>query len=95
MNLILKKIIERYTRDSEKKANDDIHELVFNIESEKFQITYHRESNKIAPSTREFIKPQNWNDKGNTWTWSSDLHQTYQVLKKKHFFNFKILDNFF
>ena len=60
-------------------ANDDIHELVYNIEADKFNITYHRENNKIAPSTREFLKPANWNDKGNTWTWSNDLHNTYQA----------------
>ncbi len=76
-------------------ANDDIHELVYNIEADKFNITYHRDSNKIAPSTREFLKPANWNDKGNTWSWSNDLHMTYQVnlkqtylkrLKANHFF---------
>lgn len=66
------------------KPNDDIHEIVYNIEGEKFQITYHRESSKIAPSTREFLKPANWNDKGNTWSWSSDLHSTYQVYLIKH-----------
>ena len=32
---------------------------IYNIEGEKFQITYHRESSKIAPSTREFLKPAN------------------------------------
>jgi hypothetical protein len=56
-----------------------VHELMFNIEAEKFQITYHRENSKIAPSTREFIKPPNWNDKGSTWTWNNDFHNTYQV----------------
>lgn len=66
------------------KPNDDIHEIVYNIEGEKFQITYHRESSKIAPSTREFLKPANWNDKGNTWSWSSDLHSTYQVYLIKY-----------
>ena len=45
----------------------------------KFQIIYNRESTKIAPSTREFMKPSNWNDKGQSWTWSTDLHQSYQV----------------
>jgi len=52
---------------------------MFNIEAEKFQITYHRESTKIAPSTREYVKPSNWNDKGQSWSWSTDLHQSYQV----------------
>ncbi|RNA42987.1 dynein regulatory complex subunit 7 isoform X1 [Brachionus plicatilis] len=73
------KIIERYNRNYKRKANDDIHELIYNIEAEKFQITYHRESTKIAPSTREFLKPPNWNDKSTTWNWNLDLHQTYQA----------------
>jgi hypothetical protein len=72
-------VIERFERNVEKKAHEDIAEMVYNIEAEKFQITYHRESTKIAPSTREFVKPPNWNDKSQTWTWTSDLHQTYQV----------------
>ena len=72
-------MIERYNRDIEKKAYEDIYEIVFNIEVEKFQITYHRENSKIAASTREYVKPPNWNDKGNTWTWNNDLHQTYQA----------------
>ncbi len=33
----------------------------------------------MAPSSREFTKPQNWNDKSSTWTWSQDLHQTFQA----------------
>lgn len=32
----------------------------------------------IAPSTREFSKPPNWADKGSTWAWNSDYHQTYE-----------------
>ena len=74
------KIIERYRRNEEKPADEDIHELIFNIEAEKFQLIYHRENTKIAPSTRDFMKPANWNDKGQMWTWSSDLHEAYQVI---------------
>ena len=75
----LKKIIDRFERNKEIPANDDIAELIYNIEAEKFQVTYHRESSKIAPSSREFTKPANWNDKSTTWTWSQDLHQTFQA----------------
>ena len=42
-------------------------------------MTYHRESSKVAPSSREFAKPPNWNDKSSTWTWSQELHQTFQA----------------
>ena len=75
----MKKIIDRFERNKEISANDDIAELIYNIETEKFQVTYHRESSKVAPSSREFTKPQNWNDKSSTWTWSQDLHQTFQA----------------
>jgi hypothetical protein len=80
--LFFKKIIERYNRNPKIKAYEDIQEIVFNIEAEKFQITYHRENSKIAASTREFAKPSNWNDKSNTWTWNNDLHQAYLVILK-------------
>ncbi len=74
------KVVERYGRNpAVAAANDDVHELTFNVEADKFGLEYHRESAKIAPSTREFSKPPNWNDKGNTWTWSNDLHSTYQA----------------
>jgi len=74
------KIVERYKRNpSILVANDDVHELTFNVEADKFNLIYHRENAKIAPSTRDFTKPANWNDKGNTWSWSNDLHTTYQV----------------
>lgn len=47
--------------------------------NEKVQLTYHRESSKIAPSTREFAKPANWYDKANASIWKDELHSTYQA----------------
>lgn len=81
----LKKIIERYSRNEDIKAFENISELIYrfkpdsNIEADKFQIAYHRESSKIAPSTREFTKPHNWTDRGTTVAWNPDFHQTYKV----------------
>ncbi|CAF0982733.1 unnamed protein product [Adineta steineri] len=73
-------ITERYGRNVELNANDDIRELVFAIKDDKFVITYHRDDIHITPSTRTYVKPINWNDKTITIKWSDDLLlETYQA----------------
>ncbi|XP_052769766.1 dynein regulatory complex subunit 7-like [Mya arenaria] len=69
----------KYHRNKNKKANDDIAELVYLCSEDKIQITYHTEDKRIASSTREFLKPHNWDEKGATLTFSGDMQQTFQV----------------
>ena len=59
--------------------------------NEKIQLTYHRESSKIAPSTREFAKPANWYDKANASIWKDELHSTYQVRLLEPIFGSRLL----
>ena len=72
-------MIQRFERNSKKPANCDISELIFLMNEDKIQLTYHTVDAHIASSTREFIKPQNWDEKGAMLAWSPDMHQTFQV----------------
>ena len=72
-------MIEKYHRNSDKLANNDISELIFLVTEEKIQITYHTEDDKIAASTREFLKPPNADEKGSVLIMQPDTHSTFQV----------------
>ncbi|ESO96481.1 hypothetical protein LOTGIDRAFT_115813, partial [Lottia gigantea] len=77
----INKMLQKFKRNPEKEANEDIYELTFTVSEDKIQITYHTEDARIASSTREFIKPSNWEEKGATLKWESDQqHQTFQVV---------------
>jgi len=72
-------MIQRFERNPAKHANSDIKELIFLVSEDKIQITYHTESVHIASSSREYLKPPNWDEKGATLSWSPDMHATFQV----------------
>jgi hypothetical protein len=74
------KIVERYSRNVAKDANDDIAEVIFNMAEEKVSVTYHRDNSKISATTREFIKPTAADDKGaGGISWNVDNHTAYLV----------------
>ena len=66
----------KFKRNTNKKAKDDIAELVYMCSEDKIHITYHTEDKRIASSTREFLEPHKWDA---TLTFSGDIHQTFQV----------------
>lgn len=72
-------MVVKYHRNTAKKANEDVRELVFLVSEEKIQMIYHTDDASIASSTREFVKPHNWQEKGAIFLWSPDMHQTFQV----------------
>lgn len=74
-------MIQKYNRNASKPAGEDVAELVYIVSEDKIQITYHTEDPRIASSTREYIKPPNWAEKGATLTFSPDMHQSFQVFK--------------
>ena len=76
---IFQKMVVKFHRDKSKPANEDVAELVYLMSEDKIQVTYHTEDKRIASSTREFVKPHNWDEKGATYTFSQDMHQTFQV----------------
>lgn len=72
-------MVQKFHRNPKVPASEDIAELVFLVSDDKIQVTYHTEDPRIASSTREFLKPPNWDEKGATLTFQSDMHQTFQV----------------
>lgn len=80
---IFQKMIQKFHRNRNKPANEDIAELIFHIAEDKIQLSYHTEDLRIAASTREFLKPPNWDEKGAVLTFSSEMHQTFQVRRGK------------
>ena len=72
-------MVMKYNRNKNKPANEDIMELIFLCFDDKIQLTYHTEDKRIASSTREFVKPHNWDEKGATLTFGQEMHQTFQV----------------
>ncbi|XP_059160547.1 dynein regulatory complex subunit 7-like [Physella acuta] len=73
------KMIQRFDHNPAKPANSDISELVFLVAEDKIHITYHTEEAHIASSFREYIKPQNWEEKGAVLAWSQEMHATFQA----------------
>lgn len=72
-------MIQRFQRNPSISANSDIRELIFIVSEDKIQLTYHTEDTNIASSTREYMKPPNWDEKGAVLSWLSDMHSTFQV----------------
>ncbi len=75
----MQKMIEKYHRNPNKPANEDVSELIFLVAEEKILVTYHTQNSKISASTREFVKPPNAEGKGALLIMSPDMHSTFQV----------------
>lgn len=72
-------MVKKFNRNVSKPACDDVAELIYLVSEDKMQITYHTEDPRIAASTREFVKPANWAEKGATLQFSPDMQQAFQV----------------
>ncbi|THD22374.1 Coiled-coil domain-containing protein lobo [Fasciola hepatica] len=78
-HLTIDRITERFSRDESKGADDDLAERIFYISEDRIFLTYHIGEDRIAPCTREFIKPPNLDDRRNSIQLYSDTHSTFQV----------------
>jgi len=73
-------MVERYSRDASKEANDDIAEVVYNVADERTSVTCHREDSKISATTRHFVKPSLTDDKGASGVvWNVDSYNAFLV----------------
>ena len=77
------KITERFQRNVEIDANEDVAERVFALSEDKVQVTYHRHDGNISASTRDFFKPPNAEEKGGNLQWSPEMTTTFQVYFNK------------
>ncbi|XP_038610067.1 dynein regulatory complex subunit 7 isoform X3 [Tachyglossus aculeatus] len=73
------KITERFYRNPEKSANDDVAERVFLVSEERIQLKYHRNDDYITASKREFIKRAEVDNKGNKIIMTPDMCISYEV----------------
>ena len=62
-----------------KPANDDVAERSFLVHEERIFLTFHLEGDRVTASTREFVKPPNTEDKGDTLKMTPDMTTTFQV----------------
>jgi len=74
----ISRIVERFHRNPDLGANDDVAEIVYNAIEDKISLTYHTEEERISASVREFQKPPGLEEKG-VVTFTPDLHRTFQV----------------
>jgi len=77
-NKAISRIVERFHRNPDVGANDDVAEIVYNAIEDKISLTYHTEEERISASVREFQKPPGLEEKG-VVTFAPDLHRTFQV----------------
>ncbi|KAH9593703.1 Dynein regulatory complex subunit 7 [Schistosoma haematobium] len=77
--LNIDKIIERFIRNEEIEADEDIAEKIFNITEERISLTYHVGKERIVPCTREFNKPPPSDDRRDGIQLYPDTHVAFQV----------------
>ncbi|XP_041859313.1 dynein regulatory complex subunit 7 isoform X2 [Melanotaenia boesemani] len=67
------KVVERFSRNKSKPANEDVAERVFLVPQGRFELTYHLMDHRFIPSKRSFVEPA----PGHQFT--QDLVTTFQV----------------
>ena len=73
-------MIERFRRNREKSADEDVAERVFAVFEDRIALTYHLEDQRITASTREFIKPPGYStEKGAPLQLTPDTTHAFQV----------------
>jgi len=77
------KITEKFHRNPEVDANEDLSVRVFVVADDKITLTYHRHDETITASTREFYKPSVSEEKDGCVPWNNDMTVAYQVLHPK------------
>ncbi|KAM3920678.1 dynein regulatory complex subunit 7 [Leptodactylus fuscus] len=73
------KITERFHRNTEKSANEDVAERIFLITEDRIHVRCQREHDHITTSTWEFLKPVNLGEKGAHVMLSPETCISYQV----------------
>lgn len=73
------KIVERFNKNTEKSANEDVAERIFLITEDRIHVRCHRQDDHITTSTWEFQKPANLGEKGAHVVLSPETCISYQV----------------
>lgn len=73
------RIKERFARNPEISADEDVEERVFDIAGEKYFLTYHIADECIFPCRREFNKPPDSGDRRQVIELHPDTHNAFHV----------------
>ncbi|XP_075045545.1 dynein regulatory complex subunit 7 [Mixophyes fleayi] len=73
------KITERFHRNTEKPANEDVAERIFLIAEDRIHVRCHRQVDHITTSYWEFLKPANLGEKGTHVVLTPETCISYQV----------------
>ena len=71
--------MEKFHRDPNLPANNDVEQRVFLIEEQRIKLIYHLDDNRITASTREFVTPPLSGDHAQPLTLTRDMTTAYQV----------------
>lgn len=77
--LTFQKITERFFRNPEKPADEDVAERVFLIPEERIQLRYHCRDDHITASKREFLRRTEVDNKGNKIIMTPDMCISFEV----------------
>lgn len=77
--LASQKITERFLRNPEKPADEDVAERVFMILDERIQLRYHCREDHITASKREFLRRTEVDSKGNKIIMTPDMCISFEV----------------
>ncbi|XP_060041464.1 dynein regulatory complex subunit 7 isoform X3 [Erinaceus europaeus] len=78
------KITERFFRNPEKSADEDVAERVFLIPEERIQLRYHCRDDHITASKREFLRRTEVDSKGNKIIMTPDMCISFEVEPMEH-----------
>nr|XP_027794968.1 dynein regulatory complex subunit 7 isoform X1 [Marmota flaviventris]XP_027794969.1 dynein regulatory complex subunit 7 isoform X1 [Marmota flaviventris] len=78
------KIIERFHRNPEKPADEDVAERVFLTTEERIQLRYHCRSDHITANKREFLRRTEVDNKGNKIIMTPDMCISFEVEPMEH-----------
>uniref|UniRef100_A0A8C9KJ14 Dynein regulatory complex subunit 7 n=1 Tax=Panthera tigris altaica TaxID=74533 RepID=A0A8C9KJ14_PANTA len=78
------KITERFARNPEQPADEDVAERVFLISEERIQLRYHCRDDHITASKREFLRRSEVDHKGNKIVMTPDMCISFEVEPMEH-----------
>uniref|UniRef100_A0A8C3WY03 Dynein regulatory complex subunit 7 n=1 Tax=Catagonus wagneri TaxID=51154 RepID=A0A8C3WY03_9CETA len=78
------KITERFFRNPEKPADEDVAERVFMLLDERIQLRYHCREDHITASKREFLRHTEVDSKGNKVIMTPDMCISFEVEPMEH-----------
>ncbi|XP_041655972.1 dynein regulatory complex subunit 7 [Cheilinus undulatus] len=78
-NQWIQKVVERFHRNTSKPATEDVAERVFLLAQRQIEVRYHVEDNRVIPSKRCFIKPQEGTETEKAEDFRADMVSSFMM----------------